>query len=678
MKRTGALFLALCIVAARVPAFAESVDALLPGLGSEKPGDLDKAQKALFNLCAKASRPGAEEERAAMCQAVAKALPNASPAARPWLLRQLERIGKAECVEAVAAQLNDKDEVVRDCARRALERNPAPEAGQALAKALPAADKPAYRVGLLNSLGARESSDPVIVQALLKEVTSSDDEIRSAAVYALGRSGDKTGAKAVAATMKQGSPRAQAIATDAYLLLGDRLCEKGDKASALPIYKELYAGTGHVKCAALIGLGRAGGVAELNTIFEAMGDPDVKLRGAALTAVCLLSSKEATQALMAKLKDAPKDMKLIILRALSSASDKSVVPALVQAAGDADEDVRTEALRGLGLVGDASAVLPLAKGAASGGKARDAAREGLDRLAGKDVDEALVATLKDTDPKVRAEVARSLGARRTVAAAPALLKAGEDADAAVRAEALKALVALATAEHVPALSALLAKAQDPGERDAGVGAVVAAARQITDEAKRGDAAAAVYANATAQGKQGLLTALGRLGGAKALETCRAATKDADEEVRKAAVRGLGEWPDASSAPDLLGLIKSAPNETMQVLALRGYIRLGGLARDVAMFKTALESAKRTDEKKLALSGLGEVKDVAALNLLDPYVEDPALKEEAGAAAVSIGRDIGRRQAEAVRSILQKVVGAVKSNDTRRQAQDVLNGLPKKK
>jgi len=34
--------------------------------------------------------------------------------ARIWLLKQLERIGREECVEAVAKMLDDQDPLVRD------------------------------------------------------------------------------------------------------------------------------------------------------------------------------------------------------------------------------------------------------------------------------------------------------------------------------------------------------------------------------------------------------------------------------------------------------------------------------------------------------------------------------------------------------------------------------------
>jgi HEAT repeat protein len=678
MKRASAVLLSLC-VAAGGWAFAgedygKQVDALLPRLGSDNVGEANGAQQALFKLCADTSVPGADAERAAACEAIASRLANAKPAARMWMLRGLERIGRGESVQPVAVLLAEPDELVRDAARRALQNNPAPEADQALLKALEAADKPAWRASLLNAIGWHGAADPAIARVLLKDLASGDESVSLAAALAVARTGDKGVIEALADVMDKGSPLAQATAATACLQLGNRLCAKDDQAGALAAYRKLFAGKGQVKCAGLIGLARAGGAAELNTILEAMGDADPRLRGAAVEAVAFVPSKEAIPALAAKLKDAAKDLKIAILRGLAALDDKSAAPPLVEALADTDEEVKVTALRGLGSVGDGSAVLPLAKAAAAGGNPGNVARESLDRLTAGDVVDALLACLKDADAKVRSEAARSLGVRRSEAAVPGLLKMAEDADPAVRNEAFKALAGVAGPDQLPTLAGLVAKTNDAS--DAAVSAVLAAALRTKDVEKRVDPVVAECAKAAGPARLALLTVLGRLGGPKALEVLRAALKDPDEEVKKGAVRALGEWPDTTAGDDLLALAKGAPNEVLQVLALRGYIRLAGLAKDrpaeaLKMYQAALENAKRADERRLVLSGLAEVKDVAALNMVEPLMDDAALKEEACAAAVGIGKDIIKKSGDAVRKVLEKVAGVAKRPEVLRDANKLL-------
>ena len=401
-----------------------------------------------------------------------------------------------------------------------------------------------------------------------------------------------------------------------------------------------------------------------------MGDVDAGLRGAAVEAVSLVPPKVAVPALLARLKDAAKDMRIAIFRALGMLDDKAGVPALVAASTDADEDVRVAALRSLGAIGDGAAVPALVKAAKSGGSTAIAARESLDRIPGKDVDDALLACLKDADTKVRAEAARSMGVRRMTNAVPALLKLAEDADAATRTEVFKALVGAVKAEHLPALAALVAKTSDAS--DAAASAVLAAAVQVPDAATRADPVVAECAKATGTAKLALWSVLGQLGGPKALEVFRAALKDPDEEVKKSAVRAMGLWPDTSAAEELLALAKSAPSEALQVLALRGYVRLAGLAKArpaeaVKMYQTAMATAKRADEKRLVLSGLGEVYDLAALNMVEPLLDDPALREEAGAAAANIGKEIAKQHGEAIMRVLEKVVASVQGKEALQKA-----------
>lgn len=680
MKRNLRTLLSVCLVLGGAVFAADDygpkVDALLAGLGSENVGELNKAQQELFTLGANASAPGADG-RAAVCEAIASRLAKANPQAKVWMLRQLERLGRAECVAAIVPLLNDADEKVCDSARRALAGNASPEAAAAIAQALDKADKPLARIGLVSALGYHGAGSAPHTKALQKYLGSDDENLHRAAALALGRTGNKDAADALLAAAAKGSLRAQTEAITGCLLLAETLLAAGDKASSLSICKKLFARTGYVKSAALIGIGRAGGEAELGTIIEAMNDSDSGLRGAAVEAVSFVPAAKAVPALIEKLKGASKDMTVAVCRALGCLGDKAGVPALIAALADTEEEIRIAAARSLGAIGDGSAVPALVKAAAAGGASGTAARENLDRLSGKDAGQALLACLKDADAKVRAEAARSLGARRVDVPIEPLLEMAGDADAAVRAQAFKALSGVVRAEHLPALAAVVAKTSDSS--DAAVVAVLSAAEQIPDAASRADAVAAECAKATGAGKLALWRVLGKLGGAKALEILRTGAKDADDDTRKAAVRALGEWPDTGAAEDLLALAKGGPNEAVQVLALRGYIRLAGLVKErpadaLKMYQTALETCKRPDEKKLVLSGLGEIRDIAALKMIEPLLDDATLQGEAGAAAVAVGAEIVKKNPDDVRAVLEKVVNVVKSGPTFQKAIQVLGKM----
>ncbi|HEY3323372.1 MAG TPA: HEAT repeat domain-containing protein [Planctomycetota bacterium] len=679
MRKLALVLLALSVLAlgarsSKAEDMAAALDALLPDMGSEDVKKQQAPQQKIQQMAYNAGRPGADEERVALCKAMAAKIGEGTPViARVWLLRQIEAIGRAEVVDAVAACLKDKDVLVKETARRCLQNNPTPEASKVLVAAMEGADTPAWKAALIDSLGYRKNAADAAV--IIKQADNADDAVRSSAVAALANIGDKSALEAVAGAVGKGSEQAKRVETDSYLLLADRIAAAGDKATALGVYKKLIANTGHVKCASIIGLGKAGGIAELSAIFEAMEDKDVRVRGAGLEALCLIQGPEVVKAICDKVKTAPTDMKIMLLRALILKADAAALPTFVACAEDANEDVKIEALKGIGAVGDAGCVPLLVKVAVAGGKTQDAARLSLDLLKGKEVDAAMIAALGNADPKSAAELIRSLTARKAVTSTPALLKSLESADAGVRTEAWKGLGALADAPAVPQMVKLLSKADQDGERNEAIQAIVLACKRQQDADVRAQPVLDGVAGAQGPTKIALLNVLGRIGGNKSLEALRAAIKT--EETQEAAVRAMSEWPDAAVADDLLGIAKGTGPEVRQILALRGYIKVIGLpsgrpaAESLKLYKTGLDTAKRLDEKKLVLSGLAEVKDYGAFQMVEPFLAEEATKEEAAQALVKIAEGVPANKSEEVRPALQKILETVKNRDAKNKAKEQL-------
>lgn len=663
-------------------AYAKVLDALLPDMGDEDVGKQDRSQRTLERIAFRAGRPGAETDRAACAKALAGRLgPQVPAAARVWMLRQIQRIGRAEAVNALAKALADKDAHVRESARRALEKNPSRQAGEALGKAVASASQPAWRAAVINALAGR--SDAATVRLLVQEADSDNDDVRSAAVAALAKAGDASAAGAVAAAMTRGSAPARREATNAYVVLAGALADKGDKAAALGMYRKMLAGKGHLRCAGLIGLGRAGGTAELPALFDALADRDVRTRGAAVEALSMMPGKDITRALVAKVRTAGPEIKPALLRAIALRGEKGLTATFLAAAKDADEAVRVEALRGLGMIGDASAVRPLLQAAATTGPPQQAARRSLQRTTAQGVDRALLGAIGEKGAKVRLEVVRALSARHVTTAAPDLLKAAKDDDAGVRQEAIKALGAVGGADCLPAVAALLVAAPDDGTRNEAASALVRIAGREADTEKRTEPILKALQSGRGAARLSLLGVLGRLGGAKSLPAVRAATKDPEAKVKEAAIRALAEWPDAAAADDLLAIAKSAPSETLSVIALRGYIRVCRIRtsrpqeQSAKMLIAGLEAAKRRDEKRRALAGLAEVRHVLALQAVLPYLDEDALKREAASAATRIGRGIWNSNPQAVKAAMEKVLQVTKDDRRKREATEALDRAEKK-
>ncbi|MCY3017978.1 MAG: hypothetical protein NTW87_02960, partial [Planctomycetota bacterium] len=183
----------------------------------------------------------------------------------------------------------------------------------------------------------------------------------------------------------------------------------------------------------------------------------------------------------------------------------------------------------------------------------------------------------------------------------------------------------------------------------------------------------------------LLGVLGRVGGKNSLEALRAGLKDKDEKVVDASLRAMAKsWPDAACLDDLLNMAKTAATDVHKIVALQGYVRVAGLpsgrsaADTLKLYQAAMEVAKRPEERKSVLAGLGDVKSAAALEIVAGCLADEAVKGEAEAAAVKIAKEIWQQQMAAVEPVMTKVVEGTKNNNVKKDARDVLNQIAKKK
>ena len=153
--------------------------------------------------------------------------------------------------------------------------------------------------------------------------------------------------------------------------------------------------------------------------------------------------------------------------------------------------------------------------------------------------------------------------------------------------------------------------------------------------------------------------------------------DANESVAAAALRLLAEWPEASAAPYLAQAARTAKKPNQRILALRGYLRLTSQGkqpaeRKLAACREALGLADRDEEKKLVLGVLGGIPSVEALTMVAGFLENPALKDEAGAAAVAIGEKIAGSHPAQVAQAMKQVLQGAESEELQRRTRELLD------
>src|SRR5437899_6858445 len=157
MKKTMLAALAIVLVMAvggraQEPDFTDIIKDIGQKLGGHDLYARGEAAKMLEMLCNHASRPGADAERAAVCKAMLKVLgPDTPKMGRVWLLRQIEKNGRAEVVNILAGLLLDPDELIRQHALLALANNPTEEAADKLREALKVSDGSYARIAIINA-----------------------------------------------------------------------------------------------------------------------------------------------------------------------------------------------------------------------------------------------------------------------------------------------------------------------------------------------------------------------------------------------------------------------------------------------------------------------------------------------------------------------------------------------
>ncbi len=288
------------------------------------------------------------------------------------------------------------------------------------------------------------------------------------------------------------------------------------------------------------------------------------------------------------------------------------------------------------------------------------------------VAKAAAGALAGADTGARVTLIGLLGATGTAEHGdPVMAQLGDD-DPAVRTAALKALDTLASAQHAPALVARVLNSEGK-ERAAAERAAVSACNRIADEDKR--AAPLLDAMAGTEDTIALLPLLAKVGGKKALAKTAAAADSADAEINAAAAGALADWSDPAALPHLRKPAGDTTNLSRHVLALRGIIRLAVAsgkppAEKAGILKEAINAAKRTEEKRLALGNLAAARCVESLMTAAAYLDDPALKGEAVVAVADIacpGPDgAAGLTGEKVVSVMQKALPAAPEGEAKKR------------
>ena len=436
------LLSALCgLIALSMTAYAQNLSELVNQLESDQMDQRTEARLDIQQLLTDSTAPTADANARRALEEETLHILQSDPShpAQVWLLRMLELTGSGVSVPVIASYLNGTDPELRDCARRALVANPAPEATAVLARVMMRASDAETRA-YIDAFAYR--GDARAAKAIVKFLNSKDTAtvVQAAnALIVLGEDSIYSEVKAAHTSAPEGSRAAIELA----------MLATGADASTCKALISSAANVG-VAEAAFIALLRkypTEAVAVLQAVVDESPSP---LRTA------MLGSAMTEPALQAILLDSlglrtPEDQ-LIILSGIAEQEITSAEASVIALLSSADQAVRKQATFTLGVIGGSASFSTLY--ALFLNESDEDAGKALAKLDLATIDKELFETVEESsDLKQRSAAMQLLALRNAEGAADLFnrtIAPGNPDD--LRVECMKALEVLGTVESCQAMA----------------------------------------------------------------------------------------------------------------------------------------------------------------------------------------------------------------------------------
>ena len=606
-------------------------------------GDDSKARFALDGLAIHVTRPDAEEERKLYVKAISDALEaETRTEVKTFLIKQLQFAGKDESVDVLSKYLNDPQ--LCDPAVRALSAIGTENAKSALLKALEHADGD-NRITLVIALG--ELYYEPAASEIIKHTDSKNNRLRMAALFAIANIGVPDAENIFEKSMSSEHQFQNSEVKLYYLLYAKRCAEKGDAAKCSKICRHLLENSDlgdelHIQSTALHTLIKVNGSTALSELLQIMDNQNKQLKQVALGHAGLIPGKDATEKWIDKMEQVDQKTKCMIMEMLGNRGDKTALPAVMEELHNNDSRIRISAIYAAAKLGGIEILTPLLEVMKTSTENHEieSIKEVLLTLPINERIQDLVEILPLATPPARKALLEIFSERHFNAYNEVIIGQAKAENEGVRLAAIKALETLGNSKELPDMLQLFLQAEQEKEKSALQKAMVKTAVRLNKKEMLADLVLGEINKSNGGNKKNLIKILGKLGGAKALQTVKAEIKNKDEEIRDAAIRALINWPNEEAIEEILNVAQNSKDIRYNALALRGCARLVNSSElqsleKLRIYCDALQLVRRPDEKKLILAGLAGLGTIESLELVAKYLPDETVSYEAAQAALKI-------------------------------------------
>lgn len=623
---------------------------------------------------------------------------------KAFIIRQLGICGTEASIDKLAVYLNREE--LSGPASRAIASIGSDKAGQAL------------MASLMRRMGTPKTQQDAILalskvpvngaEELVKGYLNAEDvNMRKVALYTLSQIGTKASlADMLAAAEKAGFTMEKSGANDACVLLIKKVLEQGNSKEAIAaannlLKKSTKAGKTGTRIAALQLLMTAqDNKTASKTLMTALKDPCMEYRNAALDAASGFADKTLYTDLLkstAKMKPAEQvdvinwfsreakcPQKREVLNTVEVGIEKTANQALIELLGKSNDlAVKQATAKTLVNLGNVRAVPELAGLLTSSDKEVVAlGKESLATFKG-DVSPAVAKTILSAGDQGKIAGIELLAMRRATNLLNVVLDQTKSQSKDVKAAAYTALKDVVSEKDMINLCGMLESAEPSAIAPLQQALVASLSSQSASQQVETITRRMLQAGESK--KHLYYWPLSTTGESKALQMIVDGFESGKGEAKDAAFAALSNWKGLEVMDNLYAIAKD-PASSYAEKALDSYIKLAsnpGLTGEnrLIYLRNAMEIAKTDAQKNTILAQIGRTGTYLGLLYAGEFIDQPALKENAAVAVMTIALAHREYTGELVVDLLNKAAAALSNPDADYQRQSIrllLEEMPKEK
>ncbi|MDQ1332070.1 MAG: hypothetical protein QG576_104, partial [Bacteroidota bacterium] len=604
-------------------------------------GDDTNARYAIESFSRFLSQNGKENEEAMwekIC--ISYAIQSKDSGIKDFFIRQLQQIGGELSVEALKVFLSDKENC--NPAVAALTAIGGSLAEHVLAESLKNRNV-ACAEAVMNALASLKSDEAVNEYI----IWSSDENLntKASAYNALAQSGSPLAYPVLMSAAKSKLYRWESTGATAALLTYAKVTgQNGDVKTADKICKLLISKCNDKsniqnKTAALEIYSGFHGVNAMPYILKAASHTDNRYRNAAINMSAAIHGNDVVKKWIGFFPKAMPEAKPEILRLLGDRGNELALPVISSSLSNSDPSVRSAAASAIAKLNGNKSVPDLIEYLLRFDNASDqeAAVSAFKSVSGNDEILLLRRVLKDGSTAAKKSAIDLIGWNGNNTLFPEIMPFTSSPDEQVRAAAFKALASLAGPEDQEEMISLLSKNDDPEYISYIQDAIVNAANETADPAKR--SSVILKAIAVTDNKEKLIPVLAKTGGREALALVLNEFENGNRDMRTVCFKALTSWCDHSASSALYDICASG-NKTYQTPSFDGYVKQIKTAvipdeQKLLLYRKIMPYALTPEQKNTILKELGKLKTYQTLFYVDGYLDDPETAATAANSAIDI-------------------------------------------